>query len=89
MVVIEVSAADKEFEDLCFEFGVELDDIVSVVSCFWVEFVNPGTSHAHHSVRVELVGSIIWEDWHNITHELEIKAWSVEGTVSTSNPVPK
>ncbi len=59
MVVIEVSAADKEFEDLCFEFGVELDDIVSVVSCFWVEFVNPGTSHAHHSVRVELVGSII------------------------------
>ncbi len=29
-----IFAADKEFEDLCFEFGVELDDIVSVVKIY-------------------------------------------------------
>ncbi len=28
-----MQTADKEFEDLCFEFGIELDDIVSMEYC--------------------------------------------------------
>ena len=33
---VNLFAADKEFEDLCFEFGVELDDIVSTICVWWI-----------------------------------------------------
>ena len=28
--ILSMFLADKEFEDLCFEFGIELEDIVSL-----------------------------------------------------------
>ncbi len=27
--------ADDEFQELCFEYGIELDDVVCAVYCWW------------------------------------------------------
>ena len=35
LLLLCVSVADEEFDELCFEFGIELDEVVSC-ECVWV-----------------------------------------------------
>lgn len=38
-------AGDTEFEDLCFDFGIELDDVVSMHACRFIHLQQADLGH--------------------------------------------
>jgi phenylalanyl-tRNA synthetase beta chain len=47
---IGIEYTDKEFDDLCFEFGVEVDDIETQV----IEFTGDGTKEEHVVYKIDI-----------------------------------